>query len=67
MTHGARRPHMLAAPMPLEFIPPCSPTVAKRVPAGPAVDDLRPHYRMQVAEQGFVVVYRPLATFNARV
>ncbi len=28
------------------------------------IDNLRPHYRMLLAEQGFVLIYQPAATFN---
>ena len=31
--------------------------------AGGAVACLKPHYRLQLAEQGFVVVYQQLAAF----
>jgi hypothetical protein len=26
---------------------------------------LKPHYRLQIAEQGFTVVYRPVGAFSA--
>lgn len=32
---------------------------------GSPVVSLRPHYRLQLAEQGFVLVYQPLAAFTA--
>ena len=37
--------------------------------AGPlrgAVDDLKPHFRLQLAQQGFVLVYQHLASFTPR-
>lgn len=32
--------------------------------SGGAIERLKPHYRLQIAEQGFVVVYQHLATFS---
>ena len=32
---------------------------------GSDIEQLKPHYRLQIAEQGFVLVYQPLATFSA--
>ena len=32
--------------------------------SGGAVASLKPHYRLQLAEQGFVVVYQPVAAFT---
>jgi hypothetical protein len=29
------------------------------------IESLKPHYRLQLAEQGFVVVYQSLAAFTA--
>ena len=31
---------------------------------GGEIEQLKPHYRLQIAEQGFTVVYQPLATFS---
>lgn len=33
--------------------------------SGGDMSSLKPHYRLQLAEQGFVVVYQQLATFSA--
>ena len=32
--------------------------------SGGIVDELRPHYRLQLAEQGFVIVYQHVASFS---
>jgi hypothetical protein len=31
---------------------------------GGAIASLKAHYRLQLAEQGFVLIYQPLATFS---
>ena len=33
--------------------------------SGGAIERLKPHYRMLVAEQGFAVIYQKLAAFTA--
>jgi hypothetical protein len=34
--------------------------------SGGAVEDLKPHLRLQLAEQGFALVYQNLASFTPR-
>jgi hypothetical protein len=33
--------------------------------SGGDINSLKPHYRLQLAEQGFVIVYQKLAAFSA--